>query len=797
MGNQVPRKYHFEDGSVVERSLDIQERANSYSFDPKSSQGNISGEMLHESRSLRPGHSSMDEVSPMTAGERAYRSISPSNKPTLDKKAPLPERYSPTRFSERPAKRKDQLTAESERRLEEKIKALMAHISTEEYGLPSNLNEIWERFLMMRSDGSSSSASVREPQGVASDVERLAGVTRSSESETEYQTIPKTVHPAGSVHRPAETSGIPAKPAIALATGRTAHADEIAQQTREKRDLGKPVDLVGGISATQVDPRPKAEVEVNKAQLEGPPVENVAAPFIPVVGQEVKPSQKVTSAESAQNISETKGIQDISDVSRKSEKRDGGVGTDKPGSSEATKEQIQKGAKTSDSGDNSNGKKMAWVIQDESLPIVPEDSTLDSVSSDPTTTSSYEADGKIVMRTTKRHLPDDPKLLKLQHKIAKQKEKHKHDYLRERRRKEKIVTLERMLAEQNLSLARVKRVGVEDKQRAGQSRNKATSTPSQVEPPDSSSTSQASTLTISDISSSSTLTPPSTFISDHSITLTDKDTSPERSVRFSDKKQNKRPGLCTCGQTKQSHSLSQKKRTETKKEQPEYLSLKEVDYDHRGSAAANRSKRGVYMEYEAPLTRRDKPDSMKTESRRPTTDNKKHRDRNHEKKSSKEEYFQENKRTEKIQKQSKKLTKEATNLQLQVSKPDQEFGKREFGQTYPSPRMSEPKAYTAKGKKVMVISLGTQTSIENETAENVSPFIPLPDKQYLTERVAKGLDMLIPDSEQENQEENQQGTRKQKVTVRAGQSKCILCISTVSSDWLMMKANIFHVSLKT
>ena len=79
-------------------------------------------------------------------------------------------------------------------------------------------------------------------------------------------------------------------------------------------------------------------------------------------------------------------------------------------------------------------RKVAWVIRDEELDLIPEDSTLDSLSSDLTTTetttaSEMDDDGACVLvtrtTTTKRHLPDDPRLLRLQRKIAKQKEKYK------------------------------------------------------------------------------------------------------------------------------------------------------------------------------------------------------------------------------------------------------------------------------------------------------------------------------------------------------------------------------------
>ena len=102
-------------------------------------------------------------------------------------------------------------------------------------------------------------------------------------------------------------------------------------------------------------------------------------------------------------------------------------------------------------------KKTAWLIKDETLLSIPEDTTLDSLSSDFTTTtaalsttSDLDIDGRhivVVTQTSKRHLPDDPRLLRLQQKIWRQKEMHRREQQREKRRREKIHKLERLLAE--------------------------------------------------------------------------------------------------------------------------------------------------------------------------------------------------------------------------------------------------------------------------------------------------------------------------------------------------------------
>jgi hypothetical protein len=97
-------------------------------------------------------------------------------------------------------------------------------------------------------------------------------------------------------------------------------------------------------------------------------------------------------------------------------------------------------------------RKQAWVVKDETLASVPEDSTLDSVTSDLATSSEVDSDGKVITHTSRKHLPNDPKLLKLHRKIAQQREKHRVDHHRELRRQEKILKMERLLRAQEKAL---------------------------------------------------------------------------------------------------------------------------------------------------------------------------------------------------------------------------------------------------------------------------------------------------------------------------------------------------------
>ena len=96
---------------------------------------------------------------------------------------------------------------------------------------------------------------------------------------------------------------------------------------------------------------------------------------------------------------------------------------------------------------NNSGVKTAWIVRDETLQSIPEDIMLDSMSSD-VTNSSMDSEGRVVVRTTKRHLPDDPRLLKLQEKIHRQKEQYNRNCSREMQRKQHIQLLKLMM--QNL-----------------------------------------------------------------------------------------------------------------------------------------------------------------------------------------------------------------------------------------------------------------------------------------------------------------------------------------------------------
>ena len=86
------------------------------------------------------------------------------------------------------------------------------------------------------------------------------------------------------------------------------------------------------------------------------------------------------------------------------------------------------------------------LLAEETLQSIPEDSTLDSISTDYTTTSESD----ITPRIAKRHLPSDPKLLKLQQKVHRQKEKFLMDRRKELKLRARIHMLERLLNERAL-----------------------------------------------------------------------------------------------------------------------------------------------------------------------------------------------------------------------------------------------------------------------------------------------------------------------------------------------------------
>ena len=161
----------------------------------------------------------------------------------------------------------------------------------------------------------------------------------------------------------------------------------------------------------------------------------------------------------------------------------------------------------SSNGSNNGAKKKryAWVAPDsETLQSIPEDSTLDS-----TTATSLSTDSESVSSQA-RGIPKDPKLVLLQQKILRQKEKHEKELRREARRKDKIAKLEKLLQEKGKINKRNQELQLEGERRKSTSPKK-TSTPSRREhvvlegPP---------TPTESEITSSSTMVGSSTISDD-------------------------------------------------------------------------------------------------------------------------------------------------------------------------------------------------------------------------------------------------------------------------------------------
>ena len=325
---------------------------------------------------------------------------------------------------------------------------------------------------------------------------------------------------------------------------------------------------------------------------------------------------------------------------------------------------------------HSEAKKTAYLIKDETLASVPEDSTLDSISSD-FTTSSYESDGKIILKTTKRHLPDDPKLLRLQHKILKQKDKYKHERLRELKRKEKIVTMERQLAEQNLKLdgSKVVRLSRSGDVLVSTVRSpKKSSTPSARKHISWSSSSDSTVVSVSDITSS-TLTE-SSFMSED-LTLTEaKDTSPERSAHdHSTQISMDTSHICTCQNRENRKNKTAEKPARTsispsrrKSKEPHHAAhtdRPQDSYDY--STRSGRPRSGLYMEFDKPASKSVSRTRTPQRSRR-DKENANAKERKTQHKHHKE---QQNERKQQAVKSS------------QVS--NRSIGMKDFGQTCPSP----------------------------------------------------------------------------------------------------------------
>ena len=176
-------------------------------------------------------------------------------------------------------------------------------------------------------------------------------------------------------------------------------------------------------------------------------------------------------------------------------------------------------------------RKSTWTGRDEAtLQSIPENTTLDSVS----TTDVTSSDSNLTMSVSTRHLlPDDPKLLKLQMRIQRQRQKHEHEKLREQRRREKIKKLEQLLSKngrssdtsiESTASERGDILGKESQPfsppshpASSASSGKSTSTPSSHK---GSNTGSDISLTVSEITSTSTLTaatatPDETTLKDH------------------------------------------------------------------------------------------------------------------------------------------------------------------------------------------------------------------------------------------------------------------------------------------
>jgi hypothetical protein len=198
----------------------------------------------------------------------------------------------------------------------------------------------------------------------------------------------------------------------------------------------------------------------------------------------------------------------------------------------------------------------------------------------------------------------------------KQKEKYKHERLRELKRKEKIVSMERELAEQRLDGSKVVYLNKSGEIRASTVRPpKKSSTPSARKQISWSSSSDSTEVTVSDITSS-TITQ-SSFMSMMSddLTLTEaKDTSPERSTRDQSTQQSmETSNICTCQSKEQRRhrvvqkpsrsSTSPSRRKAKESIQEVHHNQQQVNNSHGYATRSGRLRSGLYMEFDKPVSK--------------------------------------------------------------------------------------------------------------------------------------------------------------------------------------------------
>ena len=333
------------------------------------------------------------------------------------------------------------------------------------------------------------------------------------------------------------------------------------------------------------------------------------------------------------------------------------------GSEETHPDETEEGGSQWSGDGEPQKRKMAWVIKDEELHSIPENSTLDSISSDFTTSSEVDSDGKIVTKTTKRNLPGDPKLLRLQQKITKQKEKYKRELSRERKRKEKISKLEALFKEQK---AATKKGMARDTEKTADSSVVTTTTSKTTSTPCSERhRHNDTTLGVSNITSTSTLTQGTVVSEDLTLVTSEISGELEKSrVKDVELRDSDNSGsVCHCCHKRKgssrsvsppkhptvrrgkghSHSTSPARRQERSRErkipkEPSELNLREVDYNKvevGGKTSERPSRKAVYLEIDkpqpngVPKTKRSNKSSLSPSKRKEKENNENIKRRHH------------------------------------------------------------------------------------------------------------------------------------------------------------------------
>ncbi len=418
------------------------------------------------------------------------------------------------------------------------------------------------------------------------------------------------------------------------------------------------------------------------------------------------------------------------------------------------------------------GKKILINSREETLQSIPEDSTLESMTSELMTTSDSEGPGNY----SRRHLPSDPRLLKLQQKIRKQKEKYLRECHREMRRRDKISKLEKLLTERGKTSSHHR--GFD----SGSSNSIDTSSALQ--------TTSTGTLSTTKDMTESTLTEvdvTTTVVSDDESTLVENEVpqpSPSRKARHAETERHRKVVSKSPSPTR-AKSKGAVASPKLKLRKVDYSEDKKRKMEQVGGEKPRKEihrQSGSYLEFEKPAKTKSKMTSPKKSSEKRKSPKLKSRDRLHE---NKEASKVKNpkvkiKETKTREKQVWMTVKETQDVSTQQT-PD----KRSVGVNVPTPMLPSPPSRRTI-QDVTMVSEAVQTSpvrdSENQENHRRSYRTKSPGRRSQSpSRRSERPGMFTPDSEspsenydpepKQQQHKDQQQPPVEKHKTRAAQCK--------------------------